>query len=235
MSELAIIRTALKALADPEHAAISRRFFKTGPGEYAEGDRFLGIRVPRLRKLAKAHRAVSLKTARALLGSGIHEERHLALFILIHRYNAGDARTRERIFRLYLANTDHINNWDLVDASAEHIVGHYLLNRDKAPLARLSRSKDLWERRISILATFGYIKQGQFDITLEIAETLLTDTEDLIHKAVGWMLREVGNRNQSREEAFLKRHYPGMPRTMLRYAIEKFPESLRQAYLKGTV
>lgn len=235
MCELKNIRTELKNLADPQYATVSRRFFKTGPGEYAEQDRFIGIRVPQLRKLAQKYRAVSLKTVRALLGSVIHEERHLALFVLIHRYNTGDAHTRGRIFRLYLNNTDHINNWDLVDTSAEHIVGHYLQNRDKAPLKHLACSKDLWERRISILATFGYIKQNQFNITLKIAETLLTDTEDLIHKAVGWMLREVGNRNQSTEEAFLKRHYTSMPRTMLRYAIEKFPEPLRQSYLKGIV
>lgn len=173
--------------------------------------------------------------AATLLKSPVHEERLLALFILMHLYKGGQTALKEKIYRLYLENTAYINNWDLVDASAEHIVGHYLLGKDKSPLYLLAVSEDLWERRIAIVATFCYIKQNQFEETLKIAEMLLQDRHDLIHKAVGWMLREVGKRDRAVEEAFLRSHYKTMPRTMLRYAIEKFPEFLRQAYLKGTL
>lgn len=228
------IKRRLKELGSEEVAEISRRFFKTGPGQYGEGDRFVGIRVPVLRKLAKEYRTTSLEDAEALLSSPIHEERFLALLLLMHHYAQGETSLKRRIYELYLNNSRFINNWDLVDVSAEHIVGHWLLERSKAPLHRLARSGDLWERRIAIVSTFCYIKRNMHEETLKISEMLLCDGEDLIHKAVGWMLREVGKRDLEVEKAFLKLHYRDMPRTMLRYAIEKFPENLRQEYLKGT-
>lgn len=227
------IRAALKALADPKKAKDLQRFFKTGPGEYGEGDVFLGIRVPLLRKLAKDCGPLNLRQVKALLQSAIHEERMLALFILIGIYKKGDTETKKKVYQFYVNHTKHINNWDLVDTSAEHIVGAYLWDKDKAPLQELAGSELLWRRRIAILATFHFIKKGRFDPTLKIARLLLADREDLIHKAVGWMLREVGNRNLEIEERFLKKYAARMPRTMLRYAIEKFPEPKRQAYLKG--
>lgn len=235
MSRLREIQGKLRALADPKRAAVHQRFFKTAPGEYGEGDRFLGIRVPVLRKLAREYRAISLAETRNLLASSIHEERFLALLIMVSKYRAGNEEEREAIYRLYLDSTRFINNWDLVDTTAEHIVGDYLRERDRSALRRLASSRNLWERRIAILATFHYIKLNSFDETLAIAEALLDDPEDLIHKAVGWMLREIGKRDMRTEERFLRKRYKAMPRTMLRYAIEKFPEPLRQRYLKGNV
>jgi 3-methyladenine DNA glycosylase AlkD len=229
------IKIRLQELASEEYAAVSRRFFKTGPGEYGEGDRFIGIRAPMLRKVAKEYRDTSLEDTESLLGSPIHEERFLALLLLMQHYKKGPGPMKQRVYELYLKNTRFINNWDLVDLSAEHIVGRRLLDRDKAPLYRLVRSRDLWERRIAIISTFCYIKRNQHDDTLKISEILLADKEDLIHKAVGWMLREVGKRDFGAEKTFLKQHYRVMPRTMLRYAIEKFPEELRQDFLKGRV
>ena len=229
------IQSRLKKLANKKHAEVAQRFFKTGPGEYGEGDRFLGIRVPVLRKLAKEYETIAVDDAEDLLQSPIHEERMLALLILIRIYSKSDNAVKKRIYELYLSNTCFINNWDLVDVSAEHIIGHFIQNRSKKPLYRLAKSKDLWERRISIMATFCFIKQEQFDETLKVADALLNDNEDLIHKAVGWMLREVGKRDPAAEEAFLKVHYKNMPRTMLRYAIERFPEPKRQQYLKGLI
>ena len=225
----------LKALADPTIAAHSQRFFKTGPGEYGEGDRFLGIRVPQLRTAAKGFRQMPLADVLLLLASPYHEVRLCALFLLVDKFTRGDDSMRSEIFRSYLANTRHINNWDLVDSSAPQIVGGYLETRDQAPLYQLATSTSLWERRIAIMASFHFIRQGQFDLTLTLAEQLLNDSEALIHKAVGWMLREVGNRDGKLERRFLQRHYLNMPRTMLRYAIEKFPEEERQGYLKSTV
>ena len=229
------IRARLRKLGDKERAKNSQWFFKTGPGEYGEGDRFLGIKVPELRKLAKEYQAISLTEVTHILYSPIHEERLLALFILVRAYAKGDERFKETIYQLYLDNTQYINNWDLVDTSAEHIVGAFLNEKSKKPLYELARSSDLWERRIAIMATFHFIKGGEFTETIKIARMLLSDKEDLIHKAVGWMLREVGKRHLATEEDFLKEHYKKMPRTMLRYAIEKFPEVKRQRYLKGTV
>jgi len=235
MSRLREIQGKLRALADPKRAAVHQRFFKTAPGEYGEGDRFLGIRVPVLRKLAREYLAISLAETKNLLASSIHEERFLALLIMVSKYRAGNEEEREAIYRLYLDSTRFINNWDLVDTTAEHIVGDYLRERDRSALRRLASSRNLWERRIAILATFHYIKLNSFDETLAIAEALLDDPEDLIHKAVGWMLREIGKRDMRTEERFLRKRYKAMPRTMLRYAIEKFPEPLRQRYLKGNV
>ncbi len=229
------ISKRLKGLGDRERAEINQRFFKTGKGEYAEGDVFVGLRVPEIRQLVREYCFLPFAEVVRLLHSPIHEARLLALLILIQSYRKGDATFQRQIYNLYLQNTRFINNWDLVDVSAEHIVGHYLRDRSRDPLHALARSDLLWDRRISILATFHYIKCGEFAETLRIAERLLRDPEDLIHKAVGWMLREIGKRDRLTEEAFLKRHYRMMPRTMLRYAIEKFPERLRRQYLRGRI
>ena len=227
------VTRALKRQANAEIAAHSQRFFKTGKGEYGEGDRFLGIRVPVLRKIAKAHKALAASQVLALLASPFHEIRLCALLILVEQFERGTAAERAAIYKTYLANTRYINNWDLVDASAHRIVGPHLETRSRRPLYRLARSSSLWERRIAIMATLHFIKRGDFEDTLALAETLLDDDEDLIHKAVGWMLREVGNRERTAEERFLAEHCARMPRTMLRYAIEKFPEKARKAYLRG--
>ena len=229
------ISQTLRALADPDRAKKSLRFFKTGRGEYGEGDQFLGIRVPVLRQQAKLYAETSLAELQLLLASAFHEERLCALFILVRKFEKGGADERSEIYKFYLANTDHINNWDLVDSSAYQIVGVYLFDKDRAQLYSLCESSSLWERRIAIISTLYFIKEHQFDDTLAISERLLQDREDLIHKAVGWMIREVGNRDVKREKAFLKQHYQAMPRTMLRYAIEKFPVQERKKYLKGEV
>jgi 3-methyladenine DNA glycosylase AlkD len=229
------IRSRLQRLGNKERAQASQRYFKTGPGEYGEGDQFLGITVPEIRKLAMEYHAITLAEAIQLLQSEIHEERLLALLVLVRSYAQGDEYTKKRIYGLYLRKTRYINNWDLVDASAEHIVGAFLKEKGKKPLYDLARSKDLWKRRIAIMATFHFIKGNAFAQTIKIAGTLLSDNEDLIHKAVGWMLREIGKRNIRVEEQFLKKHYKKMPRTMLRYAIERFPASKRQRYLKGNI
>ena len=232
LQSLALMRSELLRQADPSRAANLQRFFKTGPGEYAEGDKFLGLTVPQLRVLAKRYRGLPLRDTSRLLRSPVHEERLLALLLLVQTYRDGDADKRERIYKLYLRSTKFINNWDLVDCSAEHIVGVFLRERNRAPLLKLARSRSLWERRIAVLATFHFIKRGEFGPTLRIARMLLRDEHDLIHKAVGWMLREVGKRDLTVAEAFLRRHYRRMPRTMLRYAIERFPERKRQWYLQ---
>jgi 3-methyladenine DNA glycosylase AlkD len=227
------ITNRLIALGNKEHAATSQRFFKTGPGEYGEGDIFLGIRVPVLRKLAKEYLNLSPKDVKTILRSKYHEERLLSLFIMVDQYSKGDQKKKISIYQLYLKNTRFINNWDLVDSSAHLIVGPYLMDKSKAPLYEMARSDLLWERRIAIMSTFHYIKNDKFTDTLKIAEMLLSDKEDLIHKAVGWMLREIGKRHLQSEETFLEKHYHNMPRTMLRYAIEKFAEPKRKRYLKG--
>ena len=229
------LREKLHALADPERAVLLQRFFKTGPGEYAEGDRFIGVRVPRIRKLVRAHPDIPLEEVEQLLQSEIHEERLLALLLMVQHYQRGDGKVRKRLYQLYLGSTEFINNWDLIDVTAKNIVGAWLENKSRKPLYKLARSKSLWERRIAIMATFRYIPADDFEDCLKLAEMLRDDEHDLIHKAVGWMLREVGKRDRAVEEAFLQQHYQSMPRTMLRYAIEKFPEKRRQAYLKGTV
>lgn len=225
------VRDALRKIADPETAEHSQRFFKTGPGEYAEGDQFLGIRVPNIRKKARKFKDLSLNETEKLLQSEYHEERLCALIILVEKSKKTTPAELQKLFELYLNNTTHINNWDLVDTSAEHIVGAYLTDKDRQVLYRLAQSDSLWERRIAIMSTFHFIKNNEFEDTLALAEKLLGDEHDLIHKAVGWMLREVGNRSRPTEEAFLEKHLHHMPRTMLRYAIEKFPEEKRQYYL----
>ena len=229
------VQKRLKKMGNKEHAGVSQRFFKTGPGEYGEGDIFIGIRVPVLRKLAKEYSDLPLEDTANLLRSRIHEERLLALLLLVDSFSKGDETSRKSIYEIYLKNTGFINNWDLVDTSAEHIVGVYLMDKNKAILHRLAASEDMWERRISIMSTFHFIKRHEFSETLKISKMLLFDRQDLIHKATGWMLREVGKRQLPAEENFLKKHYKIMPRTMLRYAIEKFPEPKRQRYLKGII
>ena len=223
----------MRALGDPLRAKHALRFFKTGPGQYGEGDRFLGLTVPTLRALAREHRALARRDLTRLLKSQWHEERALALLILVHQYMRGTDAERQAIYTIYLKHTRHINNWDLVDCSAEHIVGAHLRGRDRATLTRLARSKLLWERRIAILSTHHYIKRRDFGETIRVARLLLNDEHDLIHKAVGWMLREVGKRDRSVAEAFLKRHAARMPRTMLRYAIERFPPALRRRFMSA--
>jgi 3-methyladenine DNA glycosylase AlkD len=232
---LAALRSELHGLGSPERAVHSLRFFKTGPGQYGEGDKFLGLTVPEMRALAKKYRELSDADAVALLASPWHEDRLVALILLVNAYERGDDARRRSIHRTYLGNTDHINNWDLVDCSAAQIVGGHLDRGDISTLERLARSKDLWKRRIAIVATLHFIKRDEFRPTLVIAAMLLRDSHDLIHKAVGWMLREVGKRDRGVLDGFLKKHYRDMPRTMLRYAIERHPESVRKRYLAGSV
>jgi 3-methyladenine DNA glycosylase AlkD len=227
------LRKKLRQLANPSIASHSQRFFKTAKGEYGEGDRFLGVRVPILRQQVKDFQEMSLKEVARVLESEYHEERLCALLLLVRQFELGSEELRGEIYQLYLNYTRYINNWDLVDSSAHQIVGGYLIERDRSALYRLVESFSLWERRIAIIASYHFIKNLQFEDTMALARLLLNDEHDLMHKAVGWMLREVGNRDRKLEEAFLKKHYKKMPRTMLRYAIEKFPEPLRQSYLKG--
>jgi len=229
------LRKDLRKEANKEQAVILQRFFKTGKGEYGEGDKFYGIKVPVQRIIAKKHRDITPADIQDLLNSPVHEERLVSLFILVDLYTKGDDKTKERLFRFYLRNTKKINNWDLVDLSAPKIVGAHLLNREKDILFKLAVSSNLWEKRIAILSTYTFVKNNHFDTTFRITEILLNDNHDLIHKGVGWMLREVGNQNLQEEEKFLKKHYKTMPRTMLRYAIEKFPEKRRKAYLQGNI
>lgn len=230
---LGALRRELRAEADADDAVHLQRFFKTGPGQYGEGDRFLGVRVPVLRRLARDYRTLPADDALALLQSRWHEERLLGLLLLVGIYQRGLGDDKQAVYDAYLAHTRHINNWDLVDASAEHIVGPHVSPHRLDVLERLARSPDLWERRIAMLATFHWIKQGQFAPALRIATLLLADRHDLIHKAVGWMLREIGKRDRAVEKAFLQEHYRAMPRTALRYAIEHFPEPERRRYLAG--
>lgn len=235
MTTATTIQKQLRALASPETATILQGFFKTGKGQYGEGDAFLGIKVPVLRTLAKQQRDASLDTVAALLASKYHEERVFALLLLMQFYQRADDAGMQAAFDLYLGSTARINNWDLVDISAPHIVGKHLEDRPRKVLHRLAKSELLWERRIAIIATHHFIRRDDFADTLKIAQTLLHDEHDLMHKAVGWMLREVGKRDLAAEEAFLKMHYRDMPRTMLRYAIERFPEQKRKNYLYGKV
>ncbi len=221
----------LNSLANPEIATHSERFFKTAEGEYGFGDRFLGIRVPVIRQAVKKYNSTQLDVAKELLKHEYHEVRLFALLLLVFRFSKPSLDEQEQIYHLYMDNTRYVNNWDLVDGSAHHIVGAFLENRDRTILYNLAESYSLWERRIAIMSTFYFIKKNQFHDTLNISEQLLSDREDLIHKAVGWMLREVGKRDLAREVAFLNAHYQRMPRTMLRYAIEKFSKEERLRYL----
>ena len=227
------LRKELYALADPADAKFLQGFFKTGPGQYGAGDKFLGLRVPELRRFVREYSDLEDSQALEMLASPWHEERLLALLFLVDKYRRGDDAARQRIHRTYLANTRYINNWDLVDASAHYIVGQHLDAKNIRLLERLARSDDIWERRIAIVATFHFIRAGEFRPTLKIAKLLVDDAHDLIHKAVGWMLRELGKRDRRVLDAFLRKHYRTMPRTMLRYAIERHPERVRTQYLRG--
>jgi 3-methyladenine DNA glycosylase AlkD len=230
-----ILKQRLHALGNPEQAKACARYTKMGPGEYGEGDQFLGLNAATMRGLAKEFRHLPLADVQSLLHSPWHEERSVALLIMVLQYPKADPAGKKSLYDFYLANTLFVNGWDLVDCSAPHIVGTHLFERSRKPLQRLAKSKSLWERRIAMVATQHFIRKGDFADTLQIAELLLNDDEDLIHKAAGWMLREVGDRDIETLEGFLKQHYQAMPRTMLRYAIEKLPEPRRKAYLKGTI
>lgn len=231
MITAARIQSRMRGLGDPARARASQWFFKTGAGQYGEGDRFLGITAPVMRKLAREYEGLSLRGVASLLKSPWHEERLVALLILVRQYAAADPARREHIYQCYVGNRARINNWDLVDCSAPQIVGAHLQARGRRFLRELARSPSLWDRRIAVLATFQFIKAGDFDDALAIARGLLGDREDLIHKAVGWMLREIGKRDRRVLERFLRAHAGVMPRTTLRYAIERFPEALRRRYL----
>jgi len=231
----ASIRAVLRPLGNEEIAEHAARFFKSGKGGYGEGDRFLGIRVPVLREHVKRFRDAPERAVIAMLKSPYHEERLFAVLLFVDSYRRGDKRRKARIFDLYLEYRRYVNNWDIVDSSAHQIVGAQLENSSRAVLYELARSDSLWDRRIAMIATAHFIRDNDFDDALGIARILRDDQHDLIHKAVGWMLREIGNRDRQAEERFLKSHYKKMPRTMLRYAIEKFPPTLRKSYLNGSV
>jgi 3-methyladenine DNA glycosylase AlkD len=231
MNRLKNLKKEYQQLANPAQAAISRGFFKTGSGEYSEGDIFLGIKVPIQRKIVRKYLDLPLFDLQDLLNSKIHEHRLSALFILIGQYKKADNKTKQRFFKFYLNNTKNINNWDLVDSSSPNIVGDYLLDKPRDILYKLIRSELLWERRISIVSTLAFIRLGQFDDALALAEKSLNDKHDLMHKAAGWMLREVGKRSEAALETFLQKRYRFMPRTMLRYAIEKLSENKINFYL----
>ncbi len=227
----AAARRHLRSLADPEAARVAAWFFKTGPGEYGEGDRFLGIRAAPLRAAAKRFAALPPGQIGRLLASRWHEDRSLALLVLGDRFRRAGRAERREIVRFYLGRTDRVNNWDLVDLSAPHILGAWLLDRPRGVLTRLAGSRNLWERRIAVLATLAFIRQGQFDDTLRLARRLSDDPHDLMHKAVGWMLREVGKRDAAVLRGFLDAHGPRLPRTALRYAIERLRPAERRRYL----
>lgn len=229
MQPLQSLKTDLLKSADPEKAKILAGFFKTGKGQYGEGDIFLGIMVPAQRQVAKRYASLPLKDVKSLLASQIHEHRLTAMFILVGQYQKSDDLMKSDIANFYLAHTSCINNWDLVDLSAPHIIGDHFLNKDMTMLYDLAKSENLWERRIAIMATFAFIRKKRFNEALDISEMLLHDRHDLIHKAVGWMLREIGKRDLKRQEGFLKKHAHEMPRTMLRYAVECFDKK-RRAY-----
>ena len=227
------IQVEFRQQSDPTVAEHSTRFFKTGKGEYAENDRFLGIRVPTIRTFAQQKKDLATVDILLLLKSEYHEERLLALFLMVNRFERGGQQEKSEIYKIYLEHTKYINNWDLVDSSAYQIVGAYLFDKDRRKLRLLSKSSNLWERRMSVISTYYFIKRDQYKDTFAISKQLLGDKEDLIHKAVGWMLREVGNRNREAVETFLIEHYESMPRTMLRYAIEKFEKEERERFLSG--
>jgi len=232
MSSLKELRRLVRRQKNSAKALVLQGFFKTGKGEYGEGDIFYGLTVPRSRKIAKKFSSLDLASIRLLLSSAIHEERLIALLILVEQFGAGGRDAREKIARFYLKNSRSVNNWDLVDLSAHKILGVYLLDKPKDLLRELAKSRNIWDRRISVLTTFHFIGHGRFRESLDLARLLLRDEHDLIHKAVGWMLREVGKRDKAAEVKFLKKYSKVMPRTMLRYAIERFPRAEQLKYLR---
>jgi 3-methyladenine DNA glycosylase AlkD len=232
MSNQEQVKAELERLSDLEHAKKLQGFFKTGKGEYGEGDVFIGVRVPDQRRIARKYRNIPLTDALELLRSGIHEHRLTALFILTEQFSRGDEEARQRIVDLYLSNTAYVNNWDLVDSSAHKILGAWLVDKPRGVLYELARSESLWERRISIISTFAFIAHGDLVDAIALAGALVDDGHDLIHKASGWVLREVGKKDQSVLEEFLLEHFETMPRTMLRYAIERLPEERRRLYMR---
>ena len=226
------LKRDLQKLKNPEKIKIYSNFFKTGKGQYGEGDKFLGITIPQQRAIAKKYPNLTLKDIQKLLNDPIHEIRITALIILVEQYKKADESLKNKIYNFYMKNSKKMNNWDHVDCTAPYIAGPHLLNKNKSILYKFAKSKNLWERRISIITTYHFIKNNKFTDTIKIAEILLKDDHDLIHKAVGWMLREVGKKDQKLLEKFLKKHHKIMPRTMLRYSIEKFTESKRKFYMK---
>jgi len=233
---LVSIRREIRHHSNTKRARVLKSFFKTGVGQYGYGDKFLGITVPQSRAIALKYKDLSFDEIAILLKSSFHEERLIVVLLLVHLFDVGGLREKKKVYDFYLKNTKYINNWDLVDLSADKIVGAYLLYGSRSILFKLARSENLWERRIAIISTYQFIRNGEHFETLRIAEFLLHDTHDLIHKAVGWMLREVGKQiSQKVEERFLKKHYKKMPRVMLRYAIERFPKKLQFRYLNGNV
>lgn len=230
------IQNSIRAFTNPQKAKELQRFFKTGKGQYGEGDVFLGVVVPQIRSIVKQYPDATMDEIEILIASKYHEERLLALLLLVSKYKKGDTNQQKNIYNFYLSHTKQINNWDLVDLSALYIVGAYLSGKEKSVLISFAKSSSMWERRIAVLSTFFDIKNGDAKSALSIAEMLIGDTEDLIHKAVGWMLREVGKRcSREEEEIFLHKYYKIMPRTMLRYAIEHFDQEKRKRYLLGLV
>ena len=226
----------IRSLADKERAIHSKKFFKTGKGEYGYGDIFLGVRTPQIRSIAKKNISISTTEMKTLIKSKYHEERLLGLIILVNKYSkAKDEKVRNQLYKIYVSSFKYVNNWDLVDVTCPHVIGKHLMDKERSILYSWARSEDLWTKRIAIVSTHWFIRKNDLDDTFKIAEILLNDEHDLIHKAVGWMLREAGKRDLEKEEIFLKKHYKNMPRTMLRYSIEKFPEPKRQKYLKGTI
>ncbi len=228
------IKKELNSLANKKQAEISQRFFKTGKGEYGEGDIFLGIKVPIQRKVAGRFEDLPLKDIEQLLHSSIHEYRLTAIIILVNQFKKADKKLREKIYKLYLRNTRWVNNWDLVDSSAHYIVGEYLLDKPRDVLYKLAKSKMLWERRIAIISTFVFIRDNNFEDTIKLTKILLNDKHDLMHKACGWMLREVGKKSEKGEKElikFLDKYTLEIPRACLRYAIERLGEKRRKYYL----
>ena len=229
-------REEIRALANKEIAQHSLRFFKTDKGEYGHGDLFLGVRAPKIRLIAKKHIDISITDMKTLIQSKYHEERFLGLIILVNKYaKTKDKKNRNQLYKIYVSSFKYINNWNLVDVTCPHVTGKHLIDKDRTILYKWAKSEDLWTKRIAMVSTFSFIRKNDLEDTFKIAEILLHDEHDLIHKAVGWMLREAGKRDLKREETFLKKYYKTIPRTMLRYSIEKFPETKRQKYLKGTI
>ncbi|MFN4082647.1 MAG: DNA alkylation repair protein [Bacteroidia bacterium] len=235
------LENEINKIADEKHAIALKRFFKTGKGQYGEGDIFIGLRNPQCRTLAKKYKTLSMVQTEILIANKVHEKRFIGLLILIQNYKnakkSKDGNLIEDIIQTYIkhAKQNRINNWDLVDLSAPNLLGDYLINRDKTLLYDFAKTENLWLQRISIIATYAFIRKNLFIDTLNISKILINHKHDLIHKAVGWMLREIGKRDINALELFLAEHYNNMPRTMLRYAIEKFNENKRQQYLKGLV